>query len=137
MLNSFCRLGKKAHILLAAMLIAAICLAAPAASAAGLKPDDLTYEGGSIVLHKQAERIAEDAWKVNVQATIKDKPVQPPQLEVVFVLDTSNSMLGCTYEAFHNAGIWHNHDANCPFTEEECNVYLAYHSGMQNLYNFL
>jgi len=67
-----------------------------------LKPEDLTYEDGNIILHKQAERISADEWQINVSASIKDKPVQPPKLEVTFVLDTSRSMKMCAEEYLHN-----------------------------------
>ena len=88
---------------LAALFFAAMMLfgVAGAAETDPLKPEDKSYEGGNVVLHKQAERIAPDAWKIDVSATINDAPVEPQQLEVRFVLDFTNSMLGCMYEEDH------------------------------------
>lgn len=94
-----------------------------------LMPDDLVYEDGNIVLHKQAERIGPDEWRVNVSAAVKETPVEIPKIEVTFVLDTSNSMLGCPYELLHNEGYWHMHNAaTCPFGTECKVTNLMYHS---------
>ena len=75
---------------------------------ANLTPDDKSYENGNIILHKQAERIAADEWAVHVKATINDAPVEPPKLEVTFVLDTSHSMLNCTNEYLHT-NFWYHY----------------------------
>ena len=61
-----------------------------------LKPADTVHENGNIVLHKQATRIAADEWEIDVQPQINDTPVEPPKLEVVFVLDASSTMNRCT-----------------------------------------
>ena len=65
-------------------------------------PDDVVSEDNNIILHKQAERIAADEWRINVSATIKDQPVAPPKLEVTFVLDASDSMNACVDEYLHD-----------------------------------
>ena len=71
-------------------------------------PDDVVSEDKNIILHKQAERIAADEWRINVSATIKDQPVAPPTLEVTFVLDASLSMNSCAEEEHHAATRhWH------------------------------
>lgn len=75
-----------------------------------LTPDDLAYEDGNIVLHKQAERIGPDEWRVNVQATITGEPVEPPEIEVVFVLDRSATMSLCANEQAHMTKRIHEYD---------------------------
>ena len=75
-----------------------------------LNPDPLEYEGGNIVLSKQAERIGPDEWKVNVKATITDETVEPPEIEVVFVLDRSTTMKLCANEEAHFAKRLHVYD---------------------------
>ena len=93
-----------------------------------LKPPDVTSADGNITLHKQAERIGPDEWKVTVSANVNATPVEAPPLEVVFVLDTSNSMLLCPYEVLHNEGYFHNHnDATCPFGDECTVTSIMYH----------
>ncbi len=77
-----------------------------------LTPDDLAYEDGNIVLHKQAERIGPDEWQVTVRATIGEVPVEKRKMEVVFVLDCSGSMAWCTDEEQHNKGS-HSHGTSC------------------------
>ena len=84
-----------------------------------LKPDDLLYDNGNIILHKQAERVGETEWEVTVRATIDDEPVQKPQIEVVFVLDVSSTMNACAIMDQHNSyfnggGLMHSHTSNCP-----------------------
>lgn len=69
-----------------------------------LVPDDLVYESGNVILHKHGERIGPTEWKVVVRATIGDKPIEKRRLEVVFLLDTSTSMVN------NNA---HTHDDSC------------------------
>ena len=86
-----------------------------------LTPDDREYkdgvlapegEEGDIVLHKQAERIAADEWKVNVSAFIKEEPIEVPELEVAFVLDASKRMYPCVHEDVHKLGFHVSH-VNC------------------------
>ena len=77
-----------------------------------LRPDDLSYEDGNVILHKQATRTGPDEWTVNVKVTVGDKPVEKRKLEVVFVLDCSGSMAWCTDEAAHAAGS-HTHSRSC------------------------
>lgn len=75
-----------------------------------LKPADTVQENGNIVLHKQATRIATDEWEIDVQAKINDTHVEPPKLEVTFVLDASGSMFACEEETLHNViPAWHDH----------------------------
>ncbi|MBQ7015877.1 MAG: VWA domain-containing protein, partial [Firmicutes bacterium] len=83
-----------------------------------LKPADLEYEDGNIVLNKQAKRIGADEWTVNVKAEIKDMPVTPPKLEVAFVLDVSKSMKMCAYEEEHTLGMHFSH-SDCPLICED------------------
>ncbi|MBR6683075.1 MAG: hypothetical protein IKL38_01910, partial [Firmicutes bacterium] len=88
-------------------------------TAVPLKPADLEYEDGNIVLHKQAERIAADEWKINVKATIKEQKVEPPKMEVVFVLDLSKSMKSCAEENLHALGYHSFHNSIvCPLVCE-------------------
>jgi len=90
-----------------------------------LTPEPLTYEDGNIGLSKQAERIGPDEWRVNVQATVKETPVEIPQIEVTFVLDTSNSMLGCADEKLHAMrNGFHYHDTTCPMGDECVATYI-------------
>ena len=102
------------HVIL--RLLALTLLASFAAGAAyaesPLTPDDLSYENGNIVLHKNAERIGPDEWRVTVKATVGEVPVEKRKLEVVFVLDSSGSMAWCTDEEAHNAGN-HTHSGSC------------------------
>ena len=84
-----------ACILCAVLLMGNIMLPVHAESDP-LKPADTVHENGNIVLHKQATRIAADEWEIDVQAKINDTPVEPPKLEVVFVLDASSTMNRCT-----------------------------------------
>ena len=69
-----------------------------------LTPADLSYEDGNIILHKTAERIGPDEWKVTVRATIGEMPIEKRQMEVVFLLDISSSMKN------NNA---HTHSTEC------------------------
>ena len=117
-------------ILLVLMLVIG-CFSASSALAAGLTPADEEYENGSIVLHKQAERIGADEWRVNVSATIDEIPTQPPQLEVVIVLDMSNSMLGCTHASHipnvtYAHTVSHTHDSDCPLGESCKATYVTH-----------
>ena len=105
--------------------------AEPAATAVTpLTPEDLVYENGNIILHKHAERIGKDEWKVTVKATVGEVPVEKRKMEVVFVLDASGSMAWCTDEEAHAAGS-HSHTWRCQLvsscgleehehTQEEC-----------------
>ena len=77
-----------------------------------LKPADTTYDGGNVVLHKQAERIGPDEWQVTVRATIREEPIVRQSMEVVFVVDASGSMAWCTDEEAHKAGS-HSHSNSC------------------------
>ena len=104
---------------LLAMLMLTGCFGCAQAAADPLKPDDLTYDNGNIILHKQAERISEDEWEVTVRATIDDSPVEKPQIEVVFVLDVSSTMNACAVMEQHNSyinggGFTHTHTDDCP-----------------------
>lgn len=76
-----------------------------------LKPADISYENGNVILHKQAERIGPTEWKVNVKVTVGDTPVEKRKLEVVFVLDCSGSMAWCADES-HAQGS-HTHGSSC------------------------
>lgn len=89
-------------------------IAIPAFAESNLTPDDKTFENGNIILHKQAERTAADEWKVHVKATIKDQPVEPPKLEVAFVLDASKSMRMCGNEKLHTLYYHTYHDFCTP-----------------------
>ena len=91
-------IGKRllAVLLSAVLLLGNFALPARAAGEEDpLKPDPLEYENGNVVLSKTAERIGPDEWEISVSAEIKDQPVEPPKLEVAFVLDASNSMYAC------------------------------------------
>ncbi len=94
-------------------------------------PDDVVSEDNNIVLHKQAERIAADEWRINVSATIKDQPVTPPTLEVTFVLDASGSMNSCVEEELHAATRhWHGYwGCNLVCTENHTHLNKCYDCG--------
>ena len=67
--------------------------AVPAGAAADpMKPDDLVYENGNIVLRKVAEPTGPGEWKVTVRATVGELPVEKRRMEVVLLLDISSSM---------------------------------------------
>lgn len=67
--------------------------AVPAGAAADpMKPDDLVYENGNIVLSKYAEPTGPGEWKVTVKATVGEMPVEKRRMEVVLLLDISSSM---------------------------------------------
>ncbi|MBR3904752.1 MAG: VWA domain-containing protein, partial [Clostridia bacterium] len=92
-----------------------------------LVPDAVVSTDGNITLNKWAERIGPDEWKVTVTADVKAIEVEPPKLEVVFVLDTSLSMKECADEEEHkNIGTWqyHTHDDSCP---DGCDKYMIQH----------
>lgn len=101
-----------------------------------LTPDDLAYEDGNIVLHKQAERIGPDEWRVNVSAAVKEMPIDPPEIEVVFVLDVSSTMNACADMIQHNSynvsGLYHTHTDTCP---DNCTaIYHVHVSGSPGSY---
>lgn len=83
-----------------------------------LVPDAVVSADGNITLNKWAERIGPDEWKVTVTADVKAIEVEPPKLEVVFVLDASNSMRECADEEAHKKGLEegrHSHvEGVCP-----------------------
>lgn len=106
---------KKVFALVMALLLCTGLFAVASAAGDPLKPDDVVSSDGNITLHKQAERTGPDEWEVTVSATVNQTAVEPPPMEVVFVLDTSNSMLGCPYMDLHNQGYFHSHDASCPY----------------------
>ena len=94
-------------------------------------PDDVVSEDKNIILHKQAERIAADEWRINVSATIKDQPVTPPTLEVTFVLDASGSMNLCAEEELHNNHFMHYHYwCNLICTEDHTHLNKCYDCGI-------
>lgn len=74
-------------------------------------PNGITDSNG-VTIKKSAERFADDEWKVTVEATVGEKPIQQQPLEVVFVLDRSGSMNWCAKES-HVDNYWHKHDYNC------------------------
>lgn len=102
--------------LLALALLASLTVGAAMAEPTPLTPDDLEYENGNIILHKNGERIGPDEWKVTVRATVGEVPVEKRKMEVVFVLDASGSMAWCTDETAHAAGD-HSHSWNCQLLE--------------------
>lgn len=73
-------------------------------------PDGITDSNG-VKIQKSAERFADDEWKVTVEATVGEKPIQQQPLEVVFVLDRSGSMAWCSSEE-HDQGS-HVHTKEC------------------------
>ncbi len=84
-----------------------------------LTPEDKVYEGGDIILHKQGERIGPDEWEVTVAVDVNQLEIEPPPLEVVFVLDVSSTMNACAVMDQHNSyftggGLIHTHTKNCP-----------------------
>ena len=93
-------------VLLGLVAIPARAEAEPTASDpnyyAPLKPSDLIYQldgttatnpdDTAITLHKQAVRTGPTEWTVDVSATVLNTQVEPPKLEVVFLLDASTSM---------------------------------------------
>lgn len=105
----FCRLLSLAAAL--SLLFGQLPL--PAARAAGdpLKPEDLSYENGKIVLHKQAERVGPEEWEVTVSANIHADEIHKRQIEMVILLDLSGSMTWCTDPA-HGEGD-HVHSDAC------------------------
>ena len=94
-------------VLLGLVAIPARAEAEPTASDpnyyAPLKPSDLIYQldgttatnpdDTAITLHKQAVRTGPTEWTVDVSATVLNTQVEPPKLEVVFLLDASTSMI--------------------------------------------
>ncbi|MBR2054515.1 MAG: VWA domain-containing protein, partial [Clostridia bacterium] len=116
----------------AVLFILLVCLAISGAAgvmAEGndpLAPAPVVSSDGNITLTKQAERIGPDEWRVSVKANVKDITVEPPKLEVVFVLDTSPSMKECPEENVHGRGISysHQHDAYC---EPDCSIRYDWH----------
>ena len=91
-------------LLLGLAVMPAFAEQTPSATVDPLKPTDLTYENGNIILHKQGERIGPDEWKVTVKATVGEQPVEKRKLEVVFLLDRSGSMDATA----------HTHNSTCP-----------------------
>lgn len=74
-------------------------------------PDGITDSNG-VKIRKSAERFADDEWKVTVEATVGEKPIQQQPLEVVFVLDRSGSMNWCAEES-HVDNYSHQHGRKC------------------------
>ncbi len=118
---------------LLALVLLAASFGSALAAADPLKPDDLLYDDGNIVLHKQAKRVSEDEWEITVRADIINTPVEKPQIELVFVLDTSNSMLGCSDMNLHSMPLIHNHDDDCPLGDD-CDALYVYHRGNNYCY---
>ena len=98
MIDKHTALKRLSALVFAAMLLLGM---AAAAETDPLKPADVTSNG--VTLSKQAERIAPDEWEVTVSANVNQIDVEPPKLEVVFVLDISGTMLFCTDEEKHNS----------------------------------
>lgn len=73
-------------------------------------PRGITDSNG-VKIKKSAERSAGDEWRVTVEATVGEKPIQQQPLEVVFVLDRSGSMAWCSSEE-HDQGS-HVHTKDC------------------------
>ncbi len=89
--------------LIAWMVLIGLVAGSAIAESSGLNPGEKSYEGGNIVLNKNAERVGPDEWKVTVKASIGETPVEKRQMEVVFLVDRSSSM----------DEIEHTHDNNC------------------------
>ncbi|MBQ6950714.1 MAG: hypothetical protein IJN44_04385, partial [Clostridia bacterium] len=119
--------AKKVWVLVLALMMLTGVFAASAAETDPLKPADVISADGNITLHKQAERIGPDEWEVTVSANVNQMEVEPPKLEVVFVLDCSISMLACADEELHAMpyGI-HYHDSSCPIGDS-CSASFVNH----------
>lgn len=106
-----------------------------------LKPGPNSDESGNVTVLKQAERIAPDEWEVTVTAEIKDQPIEPPQLEVTFVLDASKSMLMCAEEYLHNNYFrTHYFHSSCPLictdtSSSHVHVDACYGCGMRAMWH--
>ncbi|MBQ4640614.1 MAG: hypothetical protein IJB69_08895, partial [Clostridia bacterium] len=123
------RMKKKAAALLMALLLLLGCGVQGAlaldAAADPLKPKDVVSQDGNITLHKQAERIGPDEWAVTVSADVKQMEVEPPKLEVVFVLDVSSTMNACADMEAHNSGSFlHTCTSTCP---DDCDAVYHVH----------
>ena len=111
-------LGRRGLSLLMAMVmtLSLVQISAFATDGEEKKPLDPTPDGitdsNGVKIRKSAERFADDEWKVTVEATVGEKPIQQQPLEVVFVLDRSGSMNWCAEES-HVDNYWHKHDYNC------------------------
>ena len=99
--------------MLAAFVLLLVQLPLPVAHAQEdpLKPADMIYEDGAIILHKQAQRVGPDEWEVTVAANIQAEQIHKKQIEMVILLDLSGSMNWCTDPA-HGAGN-HVHSSAC------------------------
>ncbi|MEI3141199.1 MAG: hypothetical protein V8S34_06370 [Lawsonibacter sp.] len=76
-----------------------------------LEPETVkNVNGHGIDLTKTAERVGDTEWKVTVKADIGETPIKQQPLDVVFVLDTSGSMMFCTDpdhdKGDHEHGMW-------------------------------
>lgn len=111
-------LGRRGLSLLMAMVmtLSLVQISAFATDGEEKNPLDPTPKGitdsNGVTIKKSAERFADDEWKVTVEATVGEKPIQQQPLEVVFVLDRSGSMNWCAEES-HVDNYWHEHDYNC------------------------
>ena len=105
-------------LVMALMLCTGVFAVSSAAEADPLKPADVTSSDGNITLHKQAERIGPDEWEVTVSATVNQTPVEPPELEVVFVLDDTplNNPTAFRYGVEQN-GVTQMTEMNFPIPE--------------------
>ena len=102
-------------LLLGLAVMPAFAEQTPSATVDPLKPTDLTYENGNIILHKQGERIGPDEWKVTVKATVGEQPVEKRKVEVVMLVDLSSSMRTNEVED-------HKHDDTCD--DLDCDVHV-------------
>ena len=111
-------LGRRGLSMLMAMVmtLSLVQISAFATDGAESNPLDPTPNGitdsNGVKIKKSAERFADDEWRVTVEATVGEKPIQQQPLEVVFVLDRSGSMNWCAEES-HVDNYWHEHDYNC------------------------
>ncbi len=111
-------LGRRGLSMLMAMVmtLSLVQISAFATDGAESNPLDPTPNGitdsNGVKIKKSAERFADDEWRVTVEATVGEKPIQQQPLEVVFVLDRSGSMNWCAEES-HVDNYWHEHDYKC------------------------
>ena len=111
-------LGRRGLSLLMAMVmtLSLVQISAFATDGEEKKPLDPTPDGitdsNGVKIKKSAERMADDEWKVTVEATVGEKPIQQQPLEVVFVIDRSGSMNYCT-EPGHAKDAEHTHSEWC------------------------
>ena len=120
---------KKVFMLVMALMLCTGVFAVSSAEGGMLKPPDRTSDDGNIILHKQAERVGPEEWEVTVAATVNQTAIEPPPMEVVFVLDVSSTMNACADMEQHNSyfnggGFTHIHTVNCP---ENCTATMHVH----------